>query len=112
MRPKTFQNHFGGCGGVAFVFAVANPEAADVVHQALHFAELLNALVGGAEIRNFQFTAGLEPLVVGWKLASAKCLEKTRPVAVRMSSRAMTSAPLSSPSYSSSILPVMEGRAA
>src|SRR5207253_1036318 len=50
--------------------------------------------------------------MTGWKLMSVKCLLKTRPTAVRISSRAIVSAPLSSPSYSSSILPVMAGIAA
>src|SRR5215469_8904606 len=76
MRPKTFQNHFGGCGGVAFVFAIDDAEARDVVHQALHFAKLLNALASGAEVRNFQFTAGLEPLDCGLEVDFGEVLRK------------------------------------
>src|SRR5215831_16013935 len=62
VRPKSFEDHFSGSGGVRFVFAIGDAEAADVVEQSLHLGELLVALGGGDEFGKFQFTAGFKPL--------------------------------------------------
>src|SRR5262245_19418758 len=102
MRPQTLQNHFGRGGGRAGVPFVGNTEAVHVVHQLLDVGELLVAIGGGSQIGEFQFAAQFKPLDDRLEVQVGKALREDGPLAVRMSSRAIVSAPLSSPSYSSS----------
>src|SRR5258706_929864 len=60
--PQTFENHFRGAGDGSRIFAVGDAEAADVLHQALDFRELLATFEGAGEFGQLQFSAQLEPL--------------------------------------------------
>src|SRR4029077_20370165 len=60
--PQALAYHSGGTGYGSGVFEMDDAEAADVLHQALDFRELLAALGGRGQLGELQLATELEPL--------------------------------------------------